>query len=1011
MFAARLEKRRAHLLCSTGLAIAGLALSVPFAAYAQDGGSVETVVVTGSRLPTVSAFDAPTPVTIVSSSDIKYSGTLNVETLLQQTPEFVGATNGGPSSNTQQANGNSGGAYVNLRGLNTTFTTRSLVLVDGKRYTINGTNLSTDLNTIPTALIERTEIVTGGSSAVYGSDAVAGVVNFIMKKNFTGMQVDSHVDFDSDTTTPTYSFDVTAGANFDHDRGNIAVSMNYLNRGGITQSQVKYASVPLNESCVTPGTWSARYPGTSNGSSAANCASSGGKMGFTQGGSTSSPAGQFSPIYHGADATLTTPTTGLYALAGLTWPSAFTFDSSGVRDVNNPADLYNLTALNFMQIPQERWMINAFVHYDITPHITAYAEMHFSQNNVTVQLTPPNLGGQQMLFNTDNSDLSPEMQAVLTRLDQLETGPVAIPEGAKTYTTTPGDGLAILNINRRFAEVGNRVDQDQRTAWRFAGGFRGDIGSLSADYFKDLSYDIYYMYTRTADMNNLSGMISRSKIQDAVLGANPVCDIFGPNMSSSCVSAVSITANYDTKAEMAGAGATITGTAFDDWAGPVDFDLGAEWRFTSAQYQPDYELNSGDVAGFNGSKPTNGSESVREVFGELRVPVLADMPMVKKFTANGAFRMSDYNLSGVGTVWTYSVGGDWKVIDDLTFRGQFQHSIRAPNVGELYGGSALNFASSTIDPCGASEPIAGQTAALKAMCVATGVPASNVWTTTVQDTSNLVGYITGGNPTLHAEVSDTITFGTVVTPTIIPALAVSIDWYSIDIKGAIANFGGSAANVLNNCYSQSDPTNQNCVQIHRNSFGTIAAPTYINLGETNLSFIKTQGFDIGGHYGFDVDWGLLDASSTIDIGTNWTWIQEFKSENPGQAAQSCVGLFGQTCQEPMPRLKGASRVTWSDGPLSLSLRWRYLSSVTDDRHVFQSVPLDQLTNPVIPAYYYFDLSGSYNIDENLTFTAGVNNLFDRAPPVEPKSSYGNTWPATYDAFGQTFFINLTAKTD
>ncbi len=155
------------------------------------------------------------------------------------------------------------------------------MLVDGRRFTINGTNQTTDLNTIPAALIDRTEIVTGGSSAVYGSDAIAGVINFVMKKDYTGARVDAHTDIDSDTGTPNYNFDITVGSNFDHDRGNLAVSMDYLKRGGITQSQVNYAVNPLNEACVTKGSWSSTLPGTANGASAANCAASGGRMGFT----------------------------------------------------------------------------------------------------------------------------------------------------------------------------------------------------------------------------------------------------------------------------------------------------------------------------------------------------------------------------------------------------------------------------------------------------------------------------------------------------------------------------------------------------------------------------------------------------------------------------------------------------------------------------------------------------------------------------------------------------------
>ncbi len=1011
--------RRAQLLCSTVLAVAGVAFCDVSAAYAE---TPEVVVVTGSRLAVSNAYDAPTPVTALSADDIKLSGSPNIETLLNQTPQFVGATNGGPSSNTQQANGGSGGAYINLRGLGEV---RSLVLVNGRRFTINGTNLTTDLNTIPTALIERTEIVTGGSSAVYGSDAISGVINFIMKQDFSGAQIDAHTNFDSDTATPTYSLDLTAGANFDHDRGNVAVSIDYLNRGAITQSQVKYAINPLNESCVTPATFSKTLPGTANGASAANCAASGGVMGFTAGGSTSTPDGQFIPAFTGTDPALTA-LLGAAGLAGLNG-NGFTFDNAGTtaRLVNNPTDLYNTTALNFMQIPQERWMINGFAHYDLLPQVTAYAEMHFSNNTVNVQLTPSNLGGQSILVNTNNPFLSPALDAVLVRLDQLETGPTSITEGSRTFTTTPNDGLAILKMSRRFVELGNRTDSVNRVAWRFAGGFRGNLGSVNADFLKDLSYDIYYDYARTLDTNFLTGVGSRSAIQSAILraspAANPVCDVFGATMSAACIAAVGITDSYTTKAEQAGAVASISGTAFTLPAGDVAFALGGEWRFASAQYIPDPYLATGEPTGFNGSLPTKGSETVNEVFGEIRIPVLSDVTLAKKFTINAAFRNSSYNLAGVGSVWTYSAGADWKVVDDIAFRGQFQHAIRAPNVGELFGGTALNFQSNTIDPCGSQQPLAQQTTALKNLCIATGVPSGNVWTTVVQDASKLVGFQSGGNPTLSAEASDTITFGTVITPTFVPGLSASVDFYSVNVKGAIATFGGSAQGVLNNCYNGTDPTNANCTAIHRDSSGAIAAPTYINLGQTNLNSLKVEGVDFGGDYSFDPGWGgWLGDDGTFAVSTNWSLAMENKAlaNTPGSVSTNCIGAFGGTCGEPLPRWKGVSRVTWNDGPLSVSVRWRFLDSVTDDRYLLPLrtgvgtvAPLNTLTNPVIPIYNYFDLSGSYNVTDNLTFNAGVNNLFNVDPPVEIKSSYGNTWPGTYDAFGQTFFFNVTAKTD
>ncbi|MEJ1969151.1 MAG: TonB-dependent receptor [Rhizomicrobium sp.] len=1016
--------RRTHWLCSTLLAVAGLAFCGAPAAYAE---TPETVLVTGSRLAQT-GFEASTPVTVIGAEEIKFTGTLDIDTLLNSSPQFVGATNGGSTANTVQPNGGSGGTFVNLRGLGPV---RNLVLVNGRRFTINGTNLTTDLNTIPTALIERTEIVTGGSSAVYGSDAISGVINFVMKQNFTGARADAHVDFDSDTTTPTYSLDLTLGSNFDHDRGNVAVSMSYLNREPITRAELPYAAANVSDGCVTMASFSKTFPGTPNGASAANCATSGGIMGLVSGGSTSVPNSDMVPLIRPGTPQSNPALNAAYAAAGLSGigSDGFIWDDAGTtpRPFARPGDLYNLTLLNYMQIPQERWMVNTFAHYDILPEVTAYAEFHFSDNLVTMQLTPSNIGGATILFNTNNPYLSPAMQALFTQLDLAEpAGGITSVEGAQTYHTTPGDGLAAINTSTRYTELGNRINTSDRSALRFAGGFRGQLGSVSQDFLSDLAYDIYYTYARTNETDHNIGGVSRSRLQNAVLsvgGAPPVCDVFGQTMSAACVAAVSISSIYQTKAELAGAQASLTGTAFKLPAGPVEFALGGEWRFTSASFDPDFFLNSGDVAGFNGSSPTKGNETVKEAFGELRVPVLADLPLVRKFTVNGAFRYSDYDLSGVGGVWTYSGGGDWKVVDDLGFRGQYQHAIRAPNVGELFGGTVLNF-NTAVDPCSSGQPVAQQTAAVRAICVAQGVPAANVFTGIVQP-NPLIGNVTGGNPTLAAEASDTITLGAVITPTMFSGFAASIDYYSIDVKGAIAPLSGGLAGVLNQCYTVvQDASSVYCQSIHRDpTTGQISAPNYVTVGNANLGAIKTEGVDIGAQYAFGIDWGLLTAATDMAISTNWTY--QFEAVTTPDATKpnvknDCIGGFGATCGEPDPRLKGSTRFTWTDGPLALSLRYRFIGSVTDDRYLLPLrnggavQALNTLTHPVISDYHYFDLSASYDVTDNLELSGGINNLFDIDPPVlanGASTGYGNTFPSTYDAFGQTFFINLTAKTD
>jgi outer membrane receptor protein involved in Fe transport len=618
------------------------------------------------------------------------------------------------------------------------------------------------------------------------------------------------------------------------------------------------------------------------------------------------------------------------------------------------------------------------------------------------------------------------MQALFAQMDLAEpTAGVTVTEGAKTYSTTRGDNIAAITVGRRFTDVGFRISNSQRDAWRFAGGFRGTLPDVQPGFLHDLSYDVYYDYAKTVLTERENGSVSRSRLQDSLLRPNastaPVCDIFGQNITPACVTAISVTSSNITNAQMAGAQGSITGTMFDLPAGAVAFALGGEWRSTSAQYVPDQFLSSGDVAGFNAQQPTRGSESVREVFGETRIPIAKDLPFVQALSLNGAFRYSDYNLQGIGAVWTYSGGADWKVNSSISFRGQYQRAIRAPNVGELFGGQTLNF-TSFADPCGFVS--ATKTAAVSAICQAQGVPAGNVFGTAVQQSqSQLIGNVSGGNPNLAAEKSETLTLGTVLTPDFVPGLAMSVDWYSINVNGAIGPLGSNLAGVSNLCFNVlQDGNSIYCKAFNRDGNGAINPPLYVQINNANAGALKTQGIDIAGQYGFDLDWGMITDQSSISISTNWTWTTEFTStpvKELTNVKNECVGAFGTTCGSPIPSIKGATRVTLVDGDMTLSLRHRFVGGVTVDsyllpfRAVATTVPgLTTLTNPIIPDFHYFDLAASYNINENIRLDGGINNLFNIGPPIVGSSASGNvTFPATYDPNGQTFFFNVTLRTD
>ncbi len=1012
-----MEKKNLRLFSGTSLALAGLALSVASPALAQQADTEETIVVTGSRLAQ-RGFDAPTPVAVIGAEEIRLSGQANIESLLQTSPQFVPSTNGGATSNTVPG----GNANVNLRNFGPQ---RNLVLVNGRRFAIQGPDQTTDLNTIPSALVARTEIVTGGSSAVYGSDAITGVVNFIMRDDFEGVEGTYQRSWDSPTSSPNDTIDLTIGTNFDNDRGNVTVSLNYLYRSPITRAEMGgWTRDSLSDGCVTAASWRDDGAGVPLTPPAGQtCRQAGGIPGLIAGGSGDIPNGRFSGIPNPGSAQSNAALNAAYTAAGLGAMGAFgfTFDNAGAtaRPALDPQDRYNLALENYLIIPQERWMLNTFAHYDFNDKVTGYMEVHFSNNTVDQQLAPTNIGGT-FLLDTNNPYLSPQMREVLRQLDLRETATTTVTAGTATYTNAPGDGRAALTHGRRLVELGDRFNSAERVAWRFAGGFQGDLGDLSEQFLQDLHYDVYYTYARTNETDLQSGNASRSRYQASVLsqgGAAPVCNTFGANISAACVAALRISATNVTKTQMEGLAANLTGVLFDMPAGPVDFAFGSEWRRAQSRFSPDTFLSTGDVVGFNPALPTSGSESVKEVFGEVRVPILADVALAERLNLNAAYRYSDYDLGGVGGVSTYSYGVEWSPEEQIVVRGQFQHAIRAPNIGELFGGNATNFNNAT-DPCGALQT--NQSATIRALCVATGVPSANVFTAAVQSPNgSLIPNVSGGNPNVGAEESDTTTFGVVLRPGFLPGFVASIDYFDIDLDGAIAPLGGGLANVLNLCYNiVQSASSEFCQAIRRNpADGSINPPYSVQLTNANTGGLQTSGVDFAASYDTELPWGLWENASRLVVTTNWTHTEELIG-TPVQAfpnvTNNCVGAFGQTCGEPVPEWKGVTRATLTTGPLAVSLRHRYVGEVTDDRYLLPlrrgATPpaFDSLTNPVVDPQHYFDVSFRYELGDKIQFFGGINNVEGKDPPVLGSATVrANTWPATYDILGRQYFLGAT----
>jgi outer membrane receptor protein involved in Fe transport len=984
----------------------------PIAKDEGDDGRQSEIVVTGSRIAQL-ARDTATPVSVVSAADIRLSGAINVEDIFKNSTQFVPSTNGGAYGNVVPG----GTADVNLRGFGAT---RNLVLVNGRRFTISGPEQVTDLNTIPTALIKRTEIVTGGSSAVYGSDAITGVVNFILRDDFHGLELGSTLNLDSPTGTPVYSLDLTVGHNFGGGRGNITLSGNYLERGGITRAERgSFAPQWLVAGCVTADSYDKRGAGTPLAvPGGSTCRGAGGLPGLINSGSGDIPNGRFTgvPVVGSSGSNPALDAALVNAGLGGLGSRGFTFNDAGTiaRPALDPQDNYNLQPDNYLIVPQQRWMGNAFAHYDISDRATAYGEFHYSRNKVDQQLAPASIGGN-FLVNTNNPYLSGALQQVLTQLDRAER--------TTSATNRPNDGLASLTMARRLVEVGPRLNSSERNVVRGVAGVRGKLGDVTPGFLRDLSYDAYYSFAQTRQTDRQEGNISRRAFQAGLLsvgGAAPLLNVFGGNLSQAGVDSLLGDATNHAVARQQVAALNLSGTLFELPHGPAAFSMGVEWRKSSARDDPDPFLASGDAVGFPASLPTNGNITAREIYGEVKLPLLADLPMVQRLGVNGAFRYSDYDLKGVGGVWTYLGGVEWRVDDGIALRGQYQRAVRAPNVGELFGGLRQS-SEAAVDPCSNYQPTASRTAAVRALCVASGVPAALVFTAPVQP-NNLVTATYGGNPAVGVESSDTYTLGTVITPTAIPRLQVSVDYFNITLDGAIAPLGGGLNNTLNLCYNViQDSSSTFCQAINRNPVtGEISGQYSARILQANTGSLKTSGIDLAARYSMDVGFGLpgLGDRSTIALTTNWTWTRDFTS-TPVAAFPNiknrCVGAFGTTCGEPIPRFRGVTRVTWRTGPLDLSVRGRFIDAVTIDTYLLPkrsgaaTTPvLDDLTNPRIRAQQYFDVAFGYDVTSGIKITGGINNVLAHKPPivVNPRA---NTYPTTYDALGMGFFLGATAK--
>jgi outer membrane receptor protein involved in Fe transport len=958
MFAFKSKKSLSSAI-SAAIALSSLAPGYVVAQASADEDVIEQIFVTGSRIRT-GRQAASIPVDVVSAEQIKLSGFQNIEQVLNNMPQFVPSRTASTNSTANPTA--TGAATLDLRGLGPQ---RSLVLVNGRRYTFFDSSQTTDVNSIPVSLIKRVEVVTGGASAVYGSDAVAGVVNFILRDDFEGVEFRSQFNQTTQGDGNATDFTLTMGGNFAEDKGNAVVAFNYLDREAIMTTDRGFSS-----SVLTDGN-------DANGNRA-----------LVPGGSSFVPNGRFTGLpsstaaigaIAGMDAAL--------AAAGLTGidGNGFIPDASGtsVRPFTRPGDLYNYTLDNFLRIPQERYNITVLADYDVGEDAKIYFEGAYSHNETTTGFAPAFIN-QVLPIEVNNPYISPELSNVLQLIDGSEVGAGA------------NDGLVGLGVRRRLVEVGPRRNNDTRNAFRALIGVDGTIS--------DYTYNAYYSYARSDNTQTQQGNVSRSAFASGILssgGAAPVVNPFGPNISAAGVSFIDIAATNIEVTELNVFGATLSGELFDLPAGALAATVGTEWRSSSASFNPDEALLTGDVAGFNSIDPAAGEIDVRELFIEVHVPLITDAPGIRSLDASAAYRYSDYDLGQTGGVGTFLGGLDWSVNESLAFGAQYQRAIRAPSVGEAFGGQRL-FPVGASDPC--ADPSAAADPTISALCVATGVPAALVGNVSIQPDVEIPGLF-GGNPNLREEESNTFTLSAVITPAMLPNLRVSLDYFDIEVENAISAFGGSVNNILNVCYNQVQNIGSTaCQAVGRNSVsGSIDTLNPVLATNVNVGGLATSGLDLQVGYNFELDFA---GGSDLNVLFNATFLGDYDLTPIADlnTVNDCAGAFGRTCGEPKSDLKMNTSLNWTRGDFTLGLRHRWADGTTLDEVQFGANPATKAV-PELDGYSFLDISFNYDATEELSIWGGLINALDQDPPLlGSRQTRANTSPDTFSPIGTELFI-------
>jgi outer membrane receptor protein involved in Fe transport len=942
-------------------------------ALSQEGALVEEIVVTGSRIQQANLVTS-SPVTQLDAEQLNFSGITRVEDVLGSLPQVYLDQSSGQSIESI------GTATMQLRNLGVS---RTLVLVNGKRLPINSpssTESGPDLNFIPMQLVERVEILTGGASSTYGSDAVAGVVNFIMNDHFEGVKFDAQfagyrhdndgnraadstvaAGFDVPTGTSTDGDIIDAtliiGGNLDGGRGNITAYATYREVDPVVQADRDYSA------CAN---------GFDSEDGSLAC-----------GGSATNGSGSF---YFSNDA----------------FNDIFFVD--GNEFAPGLGTLHNFAAPSFYQRPDERYTLGAFVHYDLTDKVELYSELMFMDNRTVAQFA------ESGVFFSTNSEVNCS-NPFLSDQQRATVG----------CTGAPGESFSTI-FGRRNVEGGPRFGDTRHTTYRILAGARGDINDT-------WRYDASYQYAEV-DLRVVNGNYTDTLRMEEALLVNPAgnCSSDPDAADQSAVEntecvpwnifqtggvtpeateyfAQVYNENGQTTQEIFSA--YVQGSLGDyGWTSPLANDgvevvLGYEYRDESLVDRFSDNARRGEVGGLGAALvDTEGSYHVNEWYLEASIPVIEGRPGAEEVIVDLGYRYSDYSPSGQ-TTDTYKVAGSWAFSSDVKLRASYQRAVRAPNIVDQFAPQGGNLFSMTRDPCnkasdGAATSISGYTFE---ECARSGVSQA-IWDQGGPQNSPAQQYNTlvGGDPELLPEESDTYSAGVVFTPGFVEGLTVSVDYYDIDVDNAIDEIEGE--NTLIQCIEFGNL----CENVNRGTndslwLGLASATNGVLAISQNIGFFRVKGIDAEASYTFPVgDLGTVSLNNLLGYIDSWE-----QEEFEGAGTDRCEGSYSGACDTPTVDLRNRFQAIW-DTPwdVTLSLTWRHFAGVDE-----LDVPAGEIANN-LESVDYFDLAGNWQATEWLNVRAGVNNLLDKEPPFVSQGitarENGNTYPSVYDALGQYWYL-------